>query len=209
MPTTDAERLLSSEYNAWTDLLARSADIVQPQGSNVPSDNALGQVLERAALTGFVNSFEIYLTDLMSEIYLTHPLTLKSGATVTVEEVLNFQTMLEFVDFEANRRISKLTRGAIEAYVETFRRQYQLEIFTAPEQPRARELFEIRNLYTHHSGRVDAKFQANNPSINLPRETLYQMSVDDILSTADFLASVVSRLDQAAVAKYQLKTITT
>ncbi len=145
----------------------------------------------------------------MSEIYLTQPLTLKSGATVTVEEVLNFQTILEFVDFEANRRISKLTRGAIEAYIETFRRQYQLEIFTAQEQPRARELFEIRNLYTHHNGRVDLKFQINNPSINLPRETLYQMSVEEILRAADFLAGVVSRLDQAAVAKYQLSTVTT
>jgi len=190
-------------------LLARSADIVQPHGSSIPSDDALGQVLARAALLGFVNTFEIYLTDLMSEIYLTQPLTLKSGATVTVEEVLGFQTILEFVDFEANRRISKLIRGAIEAYIETFRRQYQLEIFTAQEQPRARELFEIRNLYTHHNGRVDLKFQANNPTITLPREALHQLSIDDILSAAGFLADVVSRLDQAAVAKYQLSTINT
>lgn len=200
---------MSDEYDAWAAVVADATHMLQPSGSSVPPSNTAGQVLARSVLLGFVNTFEIYLADLMLDIYLTHPLTLKSNASVTVEEVLNFNTILEFVEFEANRRIGRLARGSIDAYVETFRRQYQLEVFTEQEQPRARELFEIRNLYTHQNGRIDLKFLTSNPAITISKGTQHQMSVDDLLSAAQFLLTIANRIDQAVIAKYQLRTITT
>ena len=48
-----------------------------PKGSNVPTDNAEGKMLMRILFSSCADNFEIFMSDLLYEIYLAKPETLE------------------------------------------------------------------------------------------------------------------------------------
>jgi hypothetical protein len=63
--------------------------LLYPKGSGVPTDNAEGKMLMRILFSSIADTFETFMSDLLYEVYLAKPETLKSDAPVTVKEVLD------------------------------------------------------------------------------------------------------------------------
>lgn len=205
---TQSMLTLADHYASLFRLVDRSSDILYQTETTAPTTVVEGKVLLRLIVASLVDTFERYLTDLMYEIFLAKPETLMSESPVTVREVLKCQDMDKFIRFTADKRVSGLSRGDIGSFIDLFKKSYHFEVFNDTERTNAEELFEIRHLYTHRNGRVDAKFLSKCPqqSLNLGEE--YEMSIDELCEKANFLMDVVERLDHDAVAKYNLGTFT-
>lgn len=203
---TQSRLALIRQYSALLHLIDRYTDILPTTGSNPRINLIERKALLRLVEASLVDTFEIFLVDLMLEIYLAKPDTLKSEKTVSIKDVLNCQSMDEFVRYAANKRINELSRGNLDSFLELFNKSYQLVIFSDSEKPHASELFEIRHLYTHRNGRIDAKFLSKYPNQALKLGEEHQMLVSELCEAVNFLIDIVTRLDRAAVVKYNLGT---
>jgi len=82
-----------SVLNIFSDL----GSILYPTSPNTPTDNQEGKILMRILFSSCADNFEGYLADLLFEIYLAYPATLKSTKQVTIKEVLECADMQEFI----------------------------------------------------------------------------------------------------------------
>jgi hypothetical protein len=83
--------------------------LLYPRGSSLPTDNPEGKMLMRILFSSCADMFEMFMSDLY-EIYSAKPRTLKSEATVTVEEVLDCSDMQEFITRYAREKLEGLAR---------------------------------------------------------------------------------------------------
>lgn len=174
-----------------------------PQGPSNFTGDVEGKVLTRILYSSFVDNFETYLSDILYEIFLANPATLKSQSTVTLEEVLNCSDLQEFVKYYAKQRLNKLQKGSVKGFIKENSQLRDLGVIDDAMQNEIEKTLQIRHLYSHRNGIVDEKFLQYFPgSFALNAE--HQMSIDEVLDKMDFLSGIVNQIDAAALKKYKL-----
>jgi hypothetical protein len=200
---SESKQRLIEQYMSLTHLIERSASILYPEKTSVATTIAEGKVLSRMLLATFADSFETYLADLLFEIYLAKPDTLKSPSPTTVQEVLDFPDRESFIRFVATRKVSSLKKGNVKDLVEENKQIKVLGVIFKNVIAEIDQLFQIRHLYVHNNGRVDTKFASKvTGDFQIGQE--HQMSVDQICDAAIFLSRMADQVDKAAIAKYGL-----
>lgn len=178
-------------------------DILYPENPENPTKNQEGKILSRILFSSVVDNFETYLSDLLYEIFLAKPETLKSQQIVTIEEVLNCSDLQEFVRYWAKQKIGKLQKGSVKGFIEETKQIRDLKILDKKEQHKVEQTLQIRHLYAHRNGIVDEKFlQFFTNEFTIGSE--HQMSIREIFEKLDYLVDVVSRMDLGAIGKYKL-----
>lgn len=201
---SESKQRLVEQYINLTQLIERSTPILCPEKTSIVTSIAEGKVLARLLLSSFADTFETYLADLLFEIYLAKPETLKSSSAVEVREVLDCFDREAFIRFVATRKISGLKKGNVKGLIEENKQIKNLEVFSDSSIiTEIDELFQIRHLYVHSNGRVDSKF-ANSVSGKFQIGDEHQMTVDEICKAATLLSTTVDQLDEAAINKYGL-----
>jgi len=180
-------------------------DILYPQASDLPTGIQEGKILSRILLSSCVDSFEGYLSDLLYEIYLANPYTLKSKQEVTVEEVLNCIDIQDFVRYYAKQKIHKLQKGSVKGFIKENKQISALQVLDEPNQHEIENILQIRHLYSHRNGIVDDKFQGYFPMSQINTE--YCLSIVEIGNIIVYLAEVSHLLDESAIEKYSLATV--
>jgi hypothetical protein len=176
--------------------------LLYPESGQKPTTNQEGKVLMRVLFSSCADTFETYLSDLLYEIYLAQPATLKSGEQITVKEVLDCTDMQEFVDFYAKKKLAKLQRGSVKGFIADTSQISGLGVFDADRQEGIEKLLQIRHIYSHRNGVVDERFLRYYPDLRLNEEHL--MALDDFLEKFEYLAQTLDAVDRAALIKYQL-----
>lgn len=115
--STGAKSKFLDHYRSVLNIITDLGNILYPDSPGIPTTNREGKILLRILFSSCADNFEIYLTDLLYEIYLANPDTLKSAQTVTIKEVLDCSDMQEFVLFWAKRKLSKLQRGSVKGFI--------------------------------------------------------------------------------------------
>lgn len=203
--TESKSRLLEQFHNLF--LISNQATAtLGHQHPDKPPPIPYGRMLLRLLFSALVDSFETYLADLLLEVYLAKPETLRSEARVTVKDVLECQGMEEFIRLEASRRVQKLKRGNLKDFVKSFKKSPGLDVFLESEIPVVEEFFQIRHLYTHNSGRVDSQFLTKHRTSSLQIGDEHLMSLQEFCESAEYILSIANRLDSSAVAKFHLDT---
>lgn len=203
---TGAKLKFIDHYTGVLNLMNDLSRLLYPQGAGLPTDNAEGKILMRILFSSCADNFEIYLTDILYEIYLAKPSTLKSAQQVTVKEVLDCADMQEFVLFLAKKKIAKLQRGSVRGFVSDNAQVKELDVLDEVEQDKIEKILQIRHLYAHRNGIVDEKFLKFFPGqYNLNDE--HQLCVDSLMGYFSYLALTVDKIDRAAVDKFQLATL--
>lgn len=171
-----------------------------------PTDIQEGKILSRILFTSIVDNFETYLSDLLYEIFLANPATLKSPQLVTIEEVLNCTDLQEFVKYWAKQKIGKLQKGSVKGFIKENKQISQLGVLDEPSEDEIEKILQIRHLYSHRNGVVDEKFlQFFVGQFQLNSE--HRMAISEICDKLEYLAQVVSQIDQAASAKFKLALV--
>ncbi len=203
---TNAKTKLIEHYQSILKIIDDLGQILYPVDANVPTINQEGKILTRILFSSFVDNFETYLSDLLYEIFLAHPATLKSKQEVTIEEVLKCSDLQEFVKYWAKEKLSKLQKGSVKGFIKDNRQISTLDVLDESKQNEIEKVLQIRHLYCHRNGVVDEKFlQYFVGKFALNSE--HQMSISEICDTLCYLAEITDQIDLAAIAKYKLARI--
>jgi hypothetical protein len=199
---TAARAKLLDHYESVLLILDDLGNLLYPKASNLPTDNAEGKMLMRILFSSCADTFEIFMSDLLYEIYLAKPETLKSTAQVTVKDVLDCSDMQEFITRYAKSKLKKLQRGSVKGFIADNKQIKSLGVFDATRQEEIEKILQIRHLYAHQNGLVDERFREYFPAANLNDE--YRMTLDEFLARVEYLAQAIDAVDQAARTDYQL-----
>jgi hypothetical protein len=190
-------------YQSILKIVDDLGDILYPENPENPTTNQEGKILSRILFSSVVDNFETYLSDLLYEIFLAYPETLKSQQTVTIEEVLNCSDLQDFVKFWAKQKISKLQKGSVRGFIKDTKQISDLQVLNKDEQDKIEKILQIRHLYAHRNGIVDEKFlQFFTGEFTIGSE--HQMAIKKIFEKLDYLTDVVNRIDLSAINKYKL-----
>jgi hypothetical protein len=198
---TAARAKLLDHYESVLRILDDLGNLLYPKGSNVPTDNPEGKMLMRILFSSCADTFEIFMSDLLYEIYLAKPETLKSNAQVTVKEVLDCSDMQEFISRHAKSKLKKLQRGSVKGFIADNKQIKSLGVFDT-RQEEIEGILQIRHLYAHQNGLVDDKFREYFPTARLNDE--YRMTLDEFLTRFEYLAEAINAVDESARKDYQL-----
>lgn len=200
---TNAKTKLIEHYQSILKIIDDLGHMLYPIDPNAPTANQEGKILARILFSSFVDNFETYLSDLLYEIFLAKPATLKSGSTVTVKEVLDCSDLQDFVNYLAKQKISKLQKGSVKGFISDNPQISNLNVIDNLKQNEIEKILQIRHLYSHRNGIVDEKFlQYFTGEFTLNLE--HQMSIDEICDKLCYLAEIAHQIDSAAIAKYKL-----
>jgi hypothetical protein len=183
---TAARAKLLDHYESVLLILDDLSKLVYPKGATVPTDNAEGKMLMRILFSSCADNFEIFMSDLLYEIYLAKPETLKSNAQVTVKEVLDCTDMQEFITRYAKSKLKKLQRGSVKGFIADNKQIKSLGVFDATTQEEIEKLLQIRHLYAHQNGLLTSFSRASSiwrrpskPSIRLRAATTSSQAFPD------------------------------
>jgi hypothetical protein len=200
---TNAKTKLIEHYQSILKIIDDLGHMLYPIDPSEPTINQEGKILARILFSSFVDNFETYLSDLLYEIFLAKPATLKSSSTVTVKEVLDCSDLQEFVNYLAKQKIDKLQKGSVKGFISDNSQINNLNVIDNLKQNEIERVLQIRHLYSHRNGIVDDKFLqyfTGEFALNLE----HQMSIDEICDKLCYLAEIAHQIDSAAVAKYKL-----
>lgn len=199
---TAARAKLLDHYDSVLRILDDLAKLLYPSGSSVPTDNPDGKVLMRILFSSCADTFETFMSDLLYEVYLAKPQTLKSEATVTVKDVLDCSDMQDFIARYAKEKLKKLQRGSVKGFIADNRAIKSLSVFDASRIEEIERILQIRHLYTHQNGIVDDRFRKSFPAAKLNDE--YRMTLDEFIGRFEYLAEAIEAVDEAARRDFKL-----
>ena len=193
-------------YKSVLNIFADMRSIVYPTSSSIKTTNNEGKILMRILFSSCADNVETYLSDLLYEIYLANPDSLKSGQQVTIKEVLDCNDIQEFINYYAKKKLSKLQRGSVKGFIAENQQINSLNAITALQQEELEKILQIRHLYAHKNGVVDEKFLTHFPEGFVINES-HEMSLDSCLHYLKFISETMFSIDKAALRVHSLATL--
>jgi len=173
------------------------------QQNNLEKNNQELKILKRILFSSCVDNFETYLSNLLYEIYLSNPNTLKSEEMIEVSTVLSCSDIQEFIILFANKKIQKLQKGSIKGFIKENKQISDLGIMNKNEDIEAIEkILQIRHLFSHKNGIIDEKFLRYYPDFKIGQEMI--LSIVEICEKLRYLINTSKKIDEAAIQKYNL-----
>jgi len=179
--------------------------ILYPENIEITTSNQEGKILSRILYSSFADNFETYMSDLLYEIFLAAPESLKTGESVTIKEVLNCTDLQDFIEYWAKQKIGKLQKGSVKGFIKDTPQIKQLNVLEDNEIKEIDKLLQIRHLYAHRNGIVDEKFLRFFPTI-AALNSEFIMPINDIVDKLEYFIEIVNRIDDKAISKYSLAT---
>lgn len=200
---TESKAKLIEHYQSILKIIDDLEEKLYPTDPNTPTDNPEGKVLVRILYSSFVDNFETYLSDLLYEIFLARPETLKSTQTVTIEEVLNCSDLQEFVKYWSKQKLHKLQKGSVKGFIKDNRQIRELNVIDDAMQEEIEKILQIRHLYSHQNGIVDEKFLQYFTG-GFPLNSEHKMSISEVCDKLCYLLDIANQIDAKASTKYKL-----
>ncbi|WP_428306705.1 AlbA family DNA-binding domain-containing protein [Lacipirellula sp.] len=200
---TSAKGKFNSHIQSVLKIADDLAILLYPDSPTTATSNREGKILMRILFSSCADIFEGYLSDLLYEIYLANPATLRSNEQVTVAEILSCSDIQEFIDIWARKKISKLQRGSVKGFIAENKHIKCLDELDDQQQLEIERILQIRHLYSHRNGTVDEKFLKYFPS-------QYSLNDEHVMSAAMMigmltnLVETVHRIDESAIGTYHL-----
>ncbi|WP_461633268.1 AlbA family DNA-binding domain-containing protein [Labilibaculum euxinus] len=203
---TEAKSEFINHYISIINIADRLSELLYPSSTQTPTNSQEGKILTRILYSSCADNFETYLSDLLYEIYLAKPETLKSTQEVTIKEVLDCTDMQEFIAYWSKKKLSKLQRGSVKGFLSENKQIEKLQVIDKPKQDEIERILQIRHLYAHKNGIVDEKFLKYHPEPYQIGEE-HRLSLSEMIKHLVFLVDCVMKIDDKAIAKYDLSTI--
>lgn len=203
---TSAKTSLIEHFQSILKIIDDLGQILYPTDVELPTSNQEGKILSRILYSSFVDNFETYLSELLYEIFLANPNTLKSQQQVSIEEVLNCSDLQEFVKYWAKQKLGKLQKGSVKGFIADNKQIRELGVLDKSTQNEIEKVLQIRHLYSHRNGMIDEKFLQYFTG-QYPLNSEHQMSISEICDKLCYLAEITDQIDLAASNKYKLAQI--
>jgi len=184
-------------------------------GQSAPSLNVVQEMDEHTQFLGQmmfcrgVDSFLVYLTDLLTLIFTSEPNILKSNEKVSMEFVVDHLRAGDLISAIVEKKVTELSYQGMEDLYRFFDERLKLPLCMKPDDfKRVGLLNDIRNIITHNRGIVNQIFKQKQP--DHPAELGSQIVFKDHSEVGELIGSLVylaRYLDARAAAKFKLPTI--
>lgn len=187
-------------------IIQKISDLLYPEKIDMVTSIKEGVILSRLLFSAAADNFEYYMSNLLLEIYLAKPETLRgAGDKISIREVLDCSDINDFVSYISKKKIAKLQRGSIKGFLSENKVIQSLGAISKADEDEIEEYMQIRHLYTHKNGVVDKKFIANSSSSFFENE-IHMMSVYEFIDKLRVMSIVVNKLDEKAKEKFSLSS---
>ncbi|MEV6416371.1 hypothetical protein [Kribbella sp. NPDC051718] len=164
----------------------------------------------QVSLVRSVENLLVYLAEILREIFIQSPATLRSQESVALEDVLAHESLDDFVQWAADRRVTDLSFKGYAELERYFNDRLKLTITDDPQLKRwFGEAVAVRNLFVHRRGRVDERYLRVSGDAALKVGDEYEVSRRDGYESLLASRLIVQDLDERATAKFRLKTVAT
>lgn len=137
------------------------------------------------------------------------PELVKSRTMISAEDIFDFRSRREIINFLIDKKINDLTYGGmskIEAFVQD---SLGVDVFTDQKTRGAMQFFiEVRNIHTHNRSIVNRRFLSRAkvpPGISASEGKRLMLSFDDLLFLANAAISASSGLDGKLAGKFKIE----
>lgn len=159
-------------------------------------------------LTRCVDSFLVYISDVLTEAMIARPELLKTQEQVALEDVLTHRNLSEFISWAAERRVAQLSFKGLNEISRHVEKTLGLSIHQEEvDWVALKQGVAIRNLVVHKRGVIDDRFKSLMEDSTLTRGDLFAASHDDYLRTAKSAMKIVGEFDGRIAKKFSLTTL--
>jgi len=153
------------------------------------------------------DNFTTYTSDIIRECLKAKPDALRSKESITVEQVLSFESIEELQEFVVDRKVNELSYLGFSKLAEWISNRFGIsDLQKLPSHQAIALLIEIRNCVVHNRGCASRKYienSAHTEKIKLGEKLCITM--DDITLAALATSEVVTYLDEELSVKFSLK----
>lgn len=169
-------------------------------------------LINQIMLSRAIESFELYLTTAMRDIFLARPEMLKSEGSIDVSAVIEAGTYENVVWEIVNKKLHELSYKSLGELRKFIQSRTGIDLFPSQAAYEMTVLAsEIRNLIAHNDCIVNDVFKARTKGINLELEisSTGRIKIDDLwLRRASYmLDSLVFDFDEKSAAKFDVRTL--
>lgn len=204
----NSKSVFIAHYQGILKIIDNLQHVLFPESAAKPTAINEGKLLSRILFCSAIDNFETYLSEVLYEICLARPESMKSSQTITLEQVLKCGDIEEIIRMVAREKIQKLQKGSVKGFIKDNQQIYSLGVIDAIRQDDIEAALQIRHLFTHRNGIVDEKFLHSYQGSKQIGDEL-QLSIDEMLDIFTKLIDTVTVIDNSAIVKYKLTPIMT
>jgi hypothetical protein len=162
-------------------------------------------LIAQISLSRAVDGFLTYLSELLALIFLTKPEMLKSKETVTIEEVLQYETMDSLVKHIAEKKIHDLSYKGMRELAAYLSKEFGFALFEEDkDQKETVRLVELRNIIAHNRAVANSLFLSRLPDFPAKPGENIAFEFTGVIENVLFLMRVVADIDDRASGKFGL-----
>lgn len=151
-----------------------------------------------------VDSFLIYVADILREILAARPEILSGTEKIKTERLLKATSLQELIDEVIDEHVASLSYKGFRDLREWFGKQGVQLCAVPADEPVLIEAIAIRNLFVHSRGRVDARFKKTVPTRKEKIGATLRVRLKYINLVMKTIASTVAFVDAIATKKFGL-----
>jgi hypothetical protein len=163
------------------------------------------RLTDETVLCRFVDTFHVYLADLIRIALKKEPRLLRSGAMLRADEILEYRSIAEVMEYLIAKKVDELAYAGFAAVLRYVRdgmgAKVTIETDTISKATRA---IAVRNIIVHNRGVVNDRFIAQTCATDVHSGERYCLRTNDVFSWMDALRAVISELDTAVATHLKL-----
>ncbi len=173
--------------------------------------NAHRQFVNEILLARAVETFELYILQVLREIFSVQPNLLMSERPIAASTALELGSFEQIVLHLTERKLHDLSFGALSERRAYFSKNIGIELFSSDKAYEMVLLaIEVRNVIAHNDCKVSERFSERTRDIEVPLEIGFEQKllINDVWlrSTSYVLDSVVFDFDTTSAEKFELET---
>lgn len=164
----------------------------------------------RNIVTNVADGFLWYLSDVIQRAMRRRPEIVKSGQTIKIEEVFDFKSRREMINYLIDRKINSLSYGGMNEIEKFIDDSLGISMFDTDDQrAKMKVLIESRNVLVHNRGVINSLFIKRIDKAAAEefkdKVTVY-MGFDRLLTYTGISAKTAVELDEKIAKKFRLET---
>jgi hypothetical protein len=171
------------------------------------------EALNNMFISSLVSCFEVYIQDLLYEIFVRYPKTLRCNKALTYDEILKHSSIAQVISYMAQLESSKSTEGFATEYL--FRMAKRFGINAIEElinkgiiKEGIEKVTGIRNVIVHSGGVVDSAYLRRYPQSSFQEGDCILLDLDDVSGISERIRLTVDIIESSARQKFKSIAVT-
>ncbi len=167
--------------------------------------NLITPAAAELGLTRCVENFLCYVSDIITDTLIARPELLKSQEQVTLEDVLQHDSIEGFISWAAENRVAQLSFKGLEEISSYIKKRLGLDLHQdEADWKKLKKGVALRNLIVHRRSVIDQRFIYLTGERELTRGTVYKTTMRDYVRTAESAMKIVGQFDEKVAEKFSI-----